>query len=65
MFAMLPVQYARQFEDENTRSEPQSANSALVSIREEVSLVVLAFCFAQTDTSPATVFSDELDAGLF
>jgi hypothetical protein len=33
--------------------------------REEVSLVVLAFCFAQTDTRPATVFCDELDTGLF
>jgi hypothetical protein len=65
MFAMLPVQYARQFEDENTQSESQGANSALVSIREEGLLVALTLRFAQADTRPATVFCDELDAGLF
>jgi hypothetical protein len=36
-----------------------------ISSREEVSLVVLAFCLAQTDTRPATVFGDELDSCLF
>jgi hypothetical protein len=32
-----------------------------ICFREEASLVVLAFCFAQTDPRPATVFWDELD----
>jgi hypothetical protein len=46
--------------------KPPSANSAFgLYFREEVSLMVLAFRFAQTDPRPATVFCDEFDACLF